>query len=225
LFDDSERHMKIIKTLANTNRGLTRNELTAQSGLPSGGDLSLKLEELVESGFVTEYPFYRNRRQMSRYRLSDEYARFYLKFIKGNKNSGERTWQRLGNSHSFRSWSGFAFETMCLKHVNQIKRSLRIDAIYSTNSSWFNANAQVDLLIDRDDNVINLCEIKFYDAPFTIDKAYYLNLKNKIAQLKEETNTRKTILLTLISAFGVRENQYSKELVQNNLDMDALFCE
>jgi hypothetical protein len=72
---------------------------------------------------------------------------------------------------------------------------------------------------------MNLCELKFYDAPFTMDKTYYLNLKNKIAQLKKETNTRKTILLTLISTFGVRENQYSKELVQNNLDMDALFCE
>ena len=225
LFDDSERHMKMIKTLANTNRGLTRNELIAQSGLPSGGDFSLKLEELVESGFVTEYPFFRNKKQLSLYRLTDEYSKFYLKFIKRNKNAGERTWQRLGISQSFKSWSGFAFETMCLKHVHQIKRSLRIDAIYSTNSSWFNSNAQVDLLIDRDDHVMNLCELKFYDAPFTMDKTYYLNLKNKIAQLKKETNTRKTILLTLISTFGVRENQYSKELVQNNLDMDALFCE
>jgi hypothetical protein len=148
-----------------------------------------------------------------------------LKFIEANKNGGEGTWQRLSISKSYNSWSGFVFETLCLKHIHQIKTSLRIDAIYSTNSSWFNKNAQVDLLIDRDDNVMNLCEMKFYNAPYTIDKKYYLNLKNKISELQNETNTRKNIFITMVTTYGVRENEYSKELVQNNLDMDALFVE
>jgi len=225
LFDDSERHMKIIKTLASSNKGLTRNELTDKSGIPSGGDFSLKLEELRESGFVTEYPYYANKTQLTLYRLSDEYSKFYLKFIESNKNGGEGTWQRLSTSQSYSSWSGFAFETLCLKHILQIKKSLRIDAIYSTNSSWFNENAQIDLLIDRDDNVMNLCEMKFYNAPYTIEKKYYMNLKNKVSELQKDTKTRKNIFITLVTTFGVDENEYSKELVQNNLNMDTLFIE
>ncbi|MFK7786631.1 MAG: ATP-binding protein [Crocinitomicaceae bacterium] len=225
LFDNSERHLKLIRTLSSTNTGLTRNELIDKSGLPSGGDFSLKLQELVESGFVTEYPYFQNKKQLTLYRLSDEYSKFYLKFIERNKRSGEGTWQRLSTSRSYTSWSGFAFETLCLKHIQQIKKALRIDVIYSTNSSWFNQHAQVDLLIDRDDNVMNLCEIKFYNSPFTIDKKYYLNLKNKVAELQKDTKTRKNIFITMITTFGIIDNEYSRELVQNKLDMDTLFVE
>ena len=170
LFENSERHIKIIKTLASSNKGLTRNELIVKSKLPSGGDFSLKLEELVESGFVTDYPFYQNKRQLTLYRLSDEYSRFYLKFIAFNKNGGEGTWQKLSTSQSFQSWSGFVFETLCLKHILQIKKALRIDIIYTHETCWFNENAQIDLLIDRADNVMNVCEMKFYNSPFVIDK-------------------------------------------------------
>ncbi|ULT43350.1 hypothetical protein KRR40_07775 [Niabella defluvii] len=170
LFDDSEKHLTIIRTLAGCNKGITRLELAAQSGIASGGDLSLKLEELIESGFVSEYPYYGNKKQLTLYRLSDEYSKFYLKFIQNNRNSGAGTWQKLYKSSSYISWAGFSFETLCLKHVMQIKKALRIDAIFSTNSSWFNNNAQIDLLINRDDNIMNLCEIKFYTATFAIDK-------------------------------------------------------
>lgn len=225
LFNDSERHLTIIRTLAKTNKGITRNELLEKSGIPSGGDFTLKLDELIESGFVSEYAYFQNKKQLTLYRLSDEYSKFYLKFIESNRNEGEGTWQRLSTSQTYITWSGFAFETLCLKHVYQIKKSLRIDAIYSTNSSWFNEIAQIDLLIDRDDNIINLCEIKFYNAPFTIDKKYYLNLKNKISALQKETNTRKNIYLTMITTYGIKENEYSNELVQNNLDMSCLFLE
>lgn len=225
LFEDSERHMKIIKTLAGTNKGLTRNELIEKSGIPSGGDFTLKLDELMESGFVTEYPYYQNKKQLTLYRLSDEYSKFYLKFIENNKDGEEGTWQRLSITQSYNSWSGFVFETLCLKHIHQIKKSLRIDTIYSTNSSWFNENAQVDLLIDRDDNVMNLCEMKFYNALYTIDKKYYLNLKNKVSELKKNTKTMKNVFITMVTTYGLNENEYSKELVQNSLDIDALFIE
>jgi AAA+ ATPase superfamily predicted ATPase len=223
LFDNSERHMQIIRTLAKTNKGITRKDLIAKTGFPSGGDFSLKLEELIESGFVSEYTYYQNKKQLSLYRLSDEYSKFYLKFIEGNRNNGDGTWQRLSVSQSYVSWAGFAFETLCLKHIHQIKKALRIDAIYSTNSSWFNDNAQIDLLIDRADNVMNLCEMKFYNVPFTIDKTYYLNLKNKRAELLMETKTKKNVFITLITTYGIKENEYSNELVQSRLDMRSLF--
>lgn len=225
LFENSERHIKIIKTLASSNKGLTRNELIVKSKLPSGGDFSLKLEELVESGFVTDYPFYQNKRQLTLYRLSDEYSRFYLKFIAFNKNGGEGTWQKLSTSKSFQSWSGFVFETLCLKHILQIKKALRIDIIYTHETCWFNENAQIDLLIDRADNVMNVCEMKFYNSPFVIDKKYYFNLKNKISELQKASKTRKNIFITMLTTYGIKENQYSNELVQMSLGMDVLFVD
>ena len=225
LFEHSERHLKIIKTLAASNKGMTREELIQRSHLPSGGDISMKLEELIESGFVTEYPYWNNRKKRTLYRLSDEYSRFYLKFIERNRNGGRGTWQRLSAGQSYASWSGFAFETLCLKHVQQLKTALRLDAVYSTNSSWFNNNAQIDLLIDRADNVLHICEMKFYNTPYTIDKKHYLDLKNKISELHKDTISRKNIFLTLVTTYGLKENAYSRELVQSHLDIDALFSE
>jgi len=225
LFDDSEKHMKIIKTLAKVNKGLTRMDLTGESGIPSGGDFTLKLEELLESGFVSEYLYFQNQKQLTLYRLSDEYSKFYLKFIENNKNGGKGTWLRLHQKQTYASWSGFAFETLCLKHIGQIKKALKIDAIYSNTSCWFNKKAQIDLLIDRDDNIMNVCEMKFYNAPYTIDKKYYLNLKNKVAELRKETKTRKNIFVAMVTTYGLVENKYSKELVQNVFEMNYLFEE
>lgn len=223
LFDDSEKHLAIIKALAGINKGMTRQLLIKKSNVSSGGDFSLKLEELIESGFVNEYAYYGNKKQLTLYRLSDEYSKFYLKFVQHNKNSGTGTWQRMHKSQSYISWTGFAFETICLKHIGQIKKALKIDAIFSTNSSWFNDNAQVDLLIDRDDNIMNLCEMKCYNAPFVIDKKYYLILKNKIAELQQETKTRKNIYLTMVTVSGLNSNKYSTEIVQNQVELKDLF--
>lgn len=223
LFDNSDRHKKIIKTLSKSHKGITRNDLITQMKVSSSGDLTLKLEELIESGFVTEYYYFQNKKQLSLYRLSDEYSRFYMKFLDGQSQSGKGTWQKLSTSHSYKSWSGFAFETICLKHVQQIKQALRIDAIYSTHSSWFNANAQIDLLIDRSDNVMNICEFKFHNGPFTLDKRTHSGLLNKISELRASTKTRKNIFITLITTFGINENQYSKEIVNNALSIDSLF--
>lgn len=223
LFDDSDKHLALIRALADSNKGITRQELIVKSKITSGGDFSLKLEELTESGFVSEYAYYGNKKQLTLYRLSDEYSKFYLKFIHQHKNSGAGTWQRLHKSAGYSAWVGFSFETLCLKHIDQLKRSLRIDAIFSTNSSWFNKNAQIDLLIDRDDNILNVCEMKFYNAPFTIDKAYYANLRNKMSALQQTTQTRKNIFLTMVTTFGLHDNSYSNELVQNTITIDDLF--
>jgi len=223
LFKDSEIHLTIIKALAKTNYGITRKQLIEKCKIQSGGDFSLKLNELIESGFVSSYRYYGNKEQLKMYRLSDEYTKFYLKFIHPNRDLGFGTWQRLHESASFQSWLGFAFEVLCLKHIGQIKKILKIEGIYSVNSSWFNESAQIDLLIDRDDQVINLCEIKFYNGSLLIDQKYYQNLKNKIAALRGHTQTRKNIFLTMITTFGLKENSYSLELVQNNIQLSDLF--
>jgi AAA+ ATPase superfamily predicted ATPase len=225
LFEDSHKHLTLIKTLATCRKGISRSELLTKSGIPSGGDFSLKLSELIESGFVSDYPYFKNKKKLTLYRLSDEYSLFYLKFIEHNKNLGAGTWQRLFGGNSYKSWTGFSFETICLKHIQQVKKALKIEVIYSINQSWHNQNAQIDLLIDRDDNVINLCEMKFLNEPFKIDKNYYLSLKNKVAELRMETKTKKNIFITLITSYGLQENAYSTELVQNNLKIDCLFAE
>lgn len=111
------------------------------------------------------------------------------------------------------------------KHIRQIKKALSIEAVFSTNSSWFNESTQIDLLIDRDDNIINLCEMKYYNAPFTIDKKYYMNLKNKVAQLKQIIKTRKNIFLIMVTTFGISANEYSREQVQNVVETEDLFLE
>lgn len=223
LFDNSEKHVAIVRALATSRKGLTRDGVIEKSGVPSGGDLTLKLTELIESGFVSEYPYFRNKAKRTLYRLSDEYSLFYLKFIENGRNNGDGTWLGLFTTQSYVSWSGFSFEGLCLKHVSQLKKGLQIQVIRSESSSWFNDNAQIDLLIDRADNVINICEMKFSSAPFTLTKAYAENLRNKIAEFREDSGTTKNTFLVLVTTFGIKENPYRTELVQNELTMDCLF--
>lgn len=223
LFDNSERHLKIIRTLAQSNKGMSRSELMKKSMLPSGGDLSLKLAELSESGFITEYQFFGNRKHLTLYRLTDEYSKFYLKFMDKNLNNDDGNWVSLSQSHQFQIWAGFAFESLCLKLIQQIKKALKIEAVYTVSSCWYNDEAQIDLVIDRADNIINICEIKFSKGTYTIDKKQYMNLKNKIVQLQTDIGSRKNIFLTMISTHGITQNKYSNEIVQNSLTMNDLF--
>ena len=131
------------------------------------------------------------------------------------------------DSPGYRAWRGYAFEQVCLAHVPQIKKELGISGVQSAEASWRSSGkengAQADLLIDRRDQVINLCEMKFSIHPFTIDKRYAAELRNKIGVFRNETQTRKSVFLTMITTYGVKANQYSAGLVQNNLDMDCLF--
>jgi AAA+ ATPase superfamily predicted ATPase len=223
LFDNSERHLKIVRTLALSNQGMSRSEQMKKSMLPSGGDLSLKLSELSESGFITEYQFFGNRKHLTLYRLTDEYSKFYLKFMDKNLNNDDGNWVSLSQSHQFQSWAGFTFESLCLKLIQQIKKALKIEAVYTVSSCWYNDKAQIDLLIDSADNIINVCEIKFSKGTYTIDKKQYMNLKNKIVQLQTDIGSRKNIFLTMISTHGIAQNKYSNEIVQNSLTMHDLF--
>lgn len=133
------------------------------------------------------------------------------------------SWSKQSLSSSYQAWSGFSFEILCLKHINQIKTQSRIDHIYSINNSWLNEKFQIDLLIDRSDNIINLCEIKFCISEFTIDQSYSLNLRQKIQALRDATKTRKNIYATMITPFGLQPNKYSQEIIQNSITLADLF--
>ncbi len=223
LFVNSDVHEQIVRALSSTKKGVTRKHLLELCKMGSGGIFSKALDELMESGFIARYVPFGKRKKDSLYRLSDEYSLFYLKFIEPMPGQGSGTWARLFTKQTYKSWSGLVFETICLEHVQQIKKELGIDRIYSVNSSWRNEKSQIDLVIDRNDGIINICEMKFYNGPFTINKPEYLNLKNKVVQFKESTKTRKNVFLTMVYTYGVSENANSIELVSNNLSMDCLF--
>lgn len=227
LFTQAENHNSIVRTLSKVRKGLTRNEISAKSKLKSGGTLTKTLEELEQSGFIERYLPYKGKKD-ALFRLTDEYSMFYLKFSEDVKNYKSTSWLNLQGKQSYKIWSGFSFETICLKHIEQIKTGLKISGIHSKYGAWQTKgkekNAQIDLLIDRDDNVINIFEIKFYDTFFAIDKKYAENIKNKISVFKTETKTRKNIFITIITTYGVKHNKYSHELAVNEINIENLFA-
>ncbi|MEN0006446.1 MAG: ATP-binding protein [Bacteroidota bacterium] len=229
LFERAENHILVIKALAEKWKGLTRKEIIKIAKLPDGGGTTKILNELMHSGFISSYyPFGKKRKDML-YRLTDEYSLFYLKFIATRRRNERGAWQALSQTATFKSWTGYAFESLCLKHIDAIKRALEIGGIYSEASSFlFRGNdslpgIQIDLLIDRNDQVINIVEIKFKKEPFPITKAYAEQLQAKIAVFKAVSQTSKQIFLTMISSFGIIENKHSIGLVDNSLTLDTLF--
>ncbi|CAN5659785.1 hypothetical protein BH11BAC5_BH11BAC5_31530 [soil metagenome] len=229
LFDGAQYHILVIRALAKKGTGLNRNELIKACKLTSGGGTTQLLEELTQSGFITPYiPFDKTAKE-SIYRLTDEYAHFYLKFIEHSKFKGTGTWTRFSTGTSWQSWSGNAFESICIKHTPQIKKALGIEGVHTEISAWRyqskkgEQGAQIDLLIDRHDNCINICEIKFSINPFIITKAYSMQLDNKVKIFRERTNTRKALFLTMVTTNGVKNSDNYTGLIQKEITMEALF--
>ena len=231
LFENADNHIAIIKALAEKWQGLTRNEIIALSKLTDGGGVTRCLEELISSGFVSAYfPFGKKKKEML-YRLTDEYSLFYLQFIENKAHKGKNIWLELSQTQDYKSWSGYAFESLCLKHIPQIKKALGISGVYAETSSFYlkgnaqNAGVQIDLLIDRKDNVINVFELKFYNGFLTINKSYSEDLREKLTIFKEATQTNKQVFLNLLTTFGLKHNEHSLGLIDKALTMDVLFTE
>ncbi|MEZ5044050.1 MAG: ATP-binding protein [Saprospiraceae bacterium] len=229
LFEHSENHIAIIRALAKKWKGLTRAEIIKLANLSNGGGITKTLNELMHSSFISAYfPFGKKRKDML-YRLTDEYSLFYLHFIEKKRRNVKGAWKALSQTATFKSWSGYAFESLCLKHIEQIKMALQIAGIYSESSSFFFSGndylpgIQIDLLIDRNDQVINLCEIKFQQREFIMTKSYAEQLQQKIAVFSEVSKTKKQVFLTMITTFGTTDNKHSLGLVDNDLKMDVLF--
>jgi hypothetical protein len=227
LFKKSERHIAVVEALARVSKGMERDELLKAAKLPNGGSSSTILKELEESNFIRKYNTFGKNKNNSIYQLADFYSLFYLKFIKNNHQIDEDFWLNGLDKPEIRSWSGYAFEQVCISHLKQIKQALGISSVQTQSSAWLgNYNgekAQIDLLIDRRDQVINLCEMKFSIRPFVIDKAYSENLRQKMGIFKDSTKTNKALWLTFISTYGLSTNTYSQSLVHTSLTMDALF--
>ncbi len=227
LFNRAERHIAIVEALAQKSKGLNRKELLAAAGLSDGGGASSTIDELEQSGFIRRYfPLGKTRRD-ALFQLIDPYTLFYLTFVKDSKAEGPGAWLAQYNSSRWRAWSGYAFEYICRYHIDSIKKQLGISGIYTEVSNWRSQGAengaQIDLLIDRSDRVINICEIKFSVKPFSITKDYADNLRKKLSVFRSETGTNKTLFLTMITTFGLQANEHSAQVVNDTLDMGALF--
>ncbi|MBK8566824.1 MAG: ATP-binding protein [Saprospiraceae bacterium] len=227
LFKKYELYEKLVEVLATKNEGLQRSDIIRLSGIPSGGTLTKVLADLEESGFITSYFSLDNKQKNTIYRLSDYYTAFYFRFLKDGKYQGENAWLLLLDHPSHRAWQGYVFEQICMDHIWQVKKALGISGILSTHAAWrggtADKSAQIDLLIDRRDQVINLCECKFSLDTFTIDKDYAEKLRAKINIFKTATNTRKAVFLTMVTTYGVEKNAHANMLVQNEVTMDDLF--
>ena len=230
LCSNSEQYIKIVEQLSKKRMGLTRREIAQQSRLPMNGALSRMLNDLVDSGFVRKYALYGKKSNEVIYQLSDYYSLFYYRFIKGGFGKDEHFWSNTLDNPARRAWAGLTFEQLCKDHIPQIKKKLGIAGVLSEESSWFGTvgeegprtSAQIDLIIDRRDQVVTLCEIKFSINRFEIDKDYDQKLRNKISVFREATNCRKTIQLSMISTFGILQNKYSG-IVNQEVLLDDLF--
>jgi hypothetical protein len=208
---------------------MTRDEIISSAKLDSGGKLTGYLEDLENCGFIRRYQAIGAKTKNALYQLIDNFTLFYFKFMEGWKNTDANYWSKIQMAPIFHSWCGLAFERVCLLHSEQIKKALGINGVISNEYSWRTAaneehlGAQIDLLIDRSDKVINLCEIKYSDGPYMIDKKYMENLRNKVALFRLLTKTRKGIALTMITNSGLVKNSYSMNNIHSQITADDLF--
>lgn len=232
LFKNPNAYIAVVTALGKKKVGMTREEIIRESKLPDNGLFSKVLEELEYCGFIRRYTVLGKKVKSAIFQLIDSYTLFYFKFIRNNTPRNERFWSASIDSAMHRAWCGYAFERVCLLHVPQIKRRLGIEGVLSNVYSWHTNSgkeaasaekgAQVDLLIDRNDQVINLCEMKFSVSEFGIDKVYDAELRNKKAAFISGTKTRKAVHLTLVTTYGLKANEYAGS-IQSEVVMDDLF--
>lgn len=228
LFKKHERHEKIVNALSKKSKGLTRYEIIKLTGLPNAGSTTKLLNDLEESGFIRKYTPFGKVSRNSLYQLIDFYTNFYHKFMKNKTLINDAEWMNMTDSPKLRAWSGYAFEQICLSHIPQIKHAMGISGVSTEVSSWRSeseSKIQIDLVMDRRDHIINLFEMKFSLHPFSINKSYYNNLRNKIGQFTAENNINKSVVLTMVTTYGLIENQYSTSGVYSDITMNKLFLD
>lgn len=223
LFKNADNYKAIIKELSTRKSGLTRTELDESKHTVSGKDLTRCLEDLEQCGFIRKYRNFTTHTKGCLFQLIDPLCLFSLTILEPGKIS---SWMDFIETPAYYSWCGLAFETVCLQHIPQIKKALGISGIscqiYSWRSKKADPGAQIDLLIDRKDDVINLCEAKYSNNEYELEKDEYTKLQNRIAAFQNETKTKKSIHITMITSNGIRANKYSG-LVQNAVIGDELF--
>lgn len=228
LFNEPESYLKIIHALGTIRMGMTRDELVKEGGITSNGKLTRTLEDLTECGFIKRIPSYGGKAKDDLIQLVDNFTIFYYKYMKENLNNDEHFWSNSYNSTIRSAWTGLAFERVCFQHIPQIKQAMGIAGVATQCYSWkakgdaLSSGTQIDMVLDRRDNIINICEMKFSKGEYTITKDYAMSLNNKVERFIESTKNKKTILLTMITTNGVVHNEYWNQ-IQCDITADELF--
>lgn len=228
LFSHCEEYQKIVTLLATRHYGFTRKEISESCGISMGGNLSMMLKTLIDSDFVISYTPIIQQRKSEYFRLCDPFCLFYLRFLHQKKGIDPHFWQNSQNLPSVSVWRGLAFEQVCFNHIPQIKAALGISGVVTQTSTLLSKGtpeqpgAQIDLLINRADNVVNLCEIKYSSRPYTISQAERMSFEYKIDLLNELMKFKKNVHFTLIAAEGLAVNENSS-VVQKVITLRDLF--
>ena len=237
LFDNAETYVELLRIIAKSKSGTGQEEIIKKSKhFSRGGRVIKKLSELEEAGFIMSFKPHFHKKRGIYYRLIDEYTLFYLDWIEPLRNTLQKKslemgyWENTFNSGKWNNWAGYAFEAICYKHLSQIRKKLQINPSavangwrYAPTTKAKENGAQIDLLFDRDDDTITLCEIKYTDNSFEINKNYATQLQRKIDVFKKKTRTKKHSFISIISANGLKETMYSEALIQGCVTIDDLF--
>ena len=226
LFEHSERHLSVVKALAKTRKGMTQIQLAGATGFSTGGSFTRILRELETSGFILRVRSFGNKRKDDLYRLIDAFSLFHLTWmasIPAGTKQAASNWLQRHNSPSFRSWSGSRFEGICLQHADELLRALRIEVVVDSVSGWQVPEAQVDLVIDRRDDTIHLCELKFYQDELRVTAAMAKKWSLRVELFREQTGTKKNLFTTLVTPFGAKESGAYHDAVSQQISLDDLF--
>ena len=223
LFRHSDDYVAILDAISEKRKGLTRAEILEKTKLDNNALFSKRLEELEKCSFIRHYEDYSKRQRNMLYQLVDPLSHFWCNVVEQNKHRDEQFWSHSQNSPLFNNWSGLAFEMLCLNHVPQIKQALGISGIQADIYSWRTPadvipGAQIDLVIDRADRCVNICEMKFSRAEYEIDDAEQNKIENRILQFQKHAEPRKSIRLTMVTSYGVKRNTHSS-IVQNEITL------
>lgn len=228
LFKRPEKYIDVIKVLCGKKSGLTRTEILNETHLKNGGSFSEILENLEQCGFIRHYQSFNKEERDILYQLIDNYTLFYFNCINKNAFSDEQYWQHSYLSVEHSTWAGLSFERVCLQHIDQIKKALGIYGILTNVCSWktvkneWHEGAQIDLLIVRGDNVMNICEMKFSKSLYAINKDDAENWERKMRVIRQVVGSNYTYHLTLVTTEGIEQNTY-RNLPQSVLTLDDLF--
>lgn len=228
LFLSAEPYVRIVELLGTRRSGLDRGELLKQLSEGSGGNLSRELDDLEECGFIRKYNLPGRSVRGGIYQLIDNYVLFYFQFIRGLKSRDGDYWTERASQAEKSAWRGLAFERLCLEHVPQMKKALGISGVSTSAYAWRERGdarrrgAQIDLLIDRKDDIVNVCEMKHAAGPFAIDKEESERLRHRVELFREQTGTKKSLHLTLVTVEGLKDTKYKWD-VQSVITLDDLF--
>ena len=222
LFKNYDSHVAVIEAISQKNKGLDRGMIAKISGLSDGGSLTKILTNLENSNFIRKYRSLHKKSKDTLYQLIDPFCLFYNNMKESFAD--DDFWLKNYATPKYHNWSGYAFEIVCINHLTQIKSALGISGIQSQSFSWNNPQAQIDLIIDRADNVINLCEIKYSQGPYTITKKYDGEIRNKLQQFSQFGSGKKAIWPVMICPFGLAKSPYNYLFVKV-LDADIFIKE